>query len=560
MANNGLAYVFDTDGESCYGQDERGRHPAPDRRLRRPARPSAGPGGRPSRRSPTWTGPGSASSPPPPGSARALDVALPEYQPTGQDFIAAWSVPGGGQLRPGFPQAVNDLQFLTGPSVADLDGAARRGDRRGNREHGPERLQRRRHAGCAGWPKLTTDWTVANPMIGSFGTLDTAASARKAVISETRSGYINAYSTGAPACSPSTWPRFHHDNANSGDYGRDATLPGKPFGAQLDAPRRSPSRRPATTCSAARADHYQVVTSNAPINEANFAGGRSPERRPRAGQPRRHPDLRAAGRRDALRRDPRRRRSGQRRPPGDRGSRLDSRKRRERPEPGVAVAGAGRMDRCAACCCSDRPSSSSTSSSTRRSPRCCPTTPTTWGSPRRPPACCPRPTRPAPWRRLCRPGSWRRGSARGARCYPGSCCSALASLVFGFAQDVVLLDAARFVQGVAGALAWAGALTWLILATPQSRRGSVIGDVLGIAIAGALLGPGLGALAAEVGTEPVFSSVLVLTVALSLAALAHTGAGARRAASPARGAGRRSPAPRCFARPGTWRRPPRCSA
>ena len=65
----------------------------------------------------------------------------------------------------------------------------------------------------------------------------------------------------------------------------------------------------------------------------------------------------------------------------------------------------------------------------------------------------------------------------------------LASLVFGFGQQVVLLDAARFVQGVAGALAWAGALTWLILATPENRRGSMIGDVLGIAIAGALLGP-----------------------------------------------------------------------
>jgi MFS family permease len=94
----------------------------------------------------------------------------------------------------------------------------------------------------------------------------------------------------------------------------------------------------------------------------------------------------------------------------------------------------------------------------------------------------------------------------------------LASLSFGFANQAALLDAARFVQGVAGALAWAGALTWLILAAPEDRRGSVIGGVLGTAIAGALLGPALGALAGEVGTEPVFSSVLVLTLALLLAA------------------------------------------
>ncbi len=95
----------------------------------------------------------------------------------------------------------------------------------------------------------------------------------------------------------------------------------------------------------------------------------------------------------------------------------------------------------------------------------------------------------------------------------------LASITFGFANHVVLLDAARFVQGVAGALAWAGALTWLILAAPDARRGSVIGDVLGMAVAGSLLGPAIGALASRVGTEPVFSSVLAITIVLAAAAL-----------------------------------------
>lgn len=95
----------------------------------------------------------------------------------------------------------------------------------------------------------------------------------------------------------------------------------------------------------------------------------------------------------------------------------------------------------------------------------------------------------------------------------------LASLVFGFSRQLVLLDAARFVQGVAGALAWAGALTWLIQSSPAERRGSVIGDVLGVAVAGSLLGPAIGALAESIGTEPVFASVLVVTGILSLVAL-----------------------------------------
>ncbi len=92
------------------------------------------------------------------------------------------------------------------------------------------------------------------------------------------------------------------------------------------------------------------------------------------------------------------------------------------------------------------------------------------------------------------------------------------SVVFGFARNIVLLDVARFVQGVAGALIWSGALTWLVTTAPPERRGEVIGTALGTAVAGALLGPALGALAGTIGTEPVFSSVLVVTLALAAAA------------------------------------------
>ena len=92
------------------------------------------------------------------------------------------------------------------------------------------------------------------------------------------------------------------------------------------------------------------------------------------------------------------------------------------------------------------------------------------------------------------------------------------SVVFGFAEEIVLLDSARFIQGVAGALIWSGALTWLITAAPEENRGSVIGTALGTAVAGALLGPALGAIAGSVGTELVFSSVLVITILLAIAA------------------------------------------
>lgn len=94
----------------------------------------------------------------------------------------------------------------------------------------------------------------------------------------------------------------------------------------------------------------------------------------------------------------------------------------------------------------------------------------------------------------------------------------VSSFVFGFGEQILLLDAARFIQGIAGALIWAGALTWLITTAPDDKRGTYIGAALGTAVAGALLGPALGAGAGEIGTEVVFSSVLVVTLLLSLAA------------------------------------------
>ena len=207
--------------------------------------------------------------PPPCGLGRALDVAFPEYQRTGQDFIAAWILGAGATLLPNYPQTANDLQFLTGPSVADIDGLPGQEVVEGSAS---KDLQAYTAAGTpvnSRWPKLSTDWTVANPTIGSFGTLDTSADARKVVIALTRSGYIHAYATDAPACSPGDWPRFHHDAANSGDYDRDAALPGRPTDLSLAGDKLSfTSPGDDLMCGTPRA--YQLRTSNQPIDSSNF--------------------------------------------------------------------------------------------------------------------------------------------------------------------------------------------------------------------------------------------------------------------------------------------------
>lgn len=97
----------------------------------------------------------------------------------------------------------------------------------------------------------------------------------------------------------------------------------------------------------------------------------------------------------------------------------------------------------------------------------------------------------------------------------GLCGLGFASLLFGILDSPWPLDAARFIQGVSGALIWAGALTWLINSYPEEQRGQVIGTALGTAVAGSLLGPALGALAGQVGTEPVFAAVLVVSLVLA---------------------------------------------
>lgn len=262
----GAGYVLNPDGTSCYGKDPtNGKDIALQSdvalavgKVDLPVLPAVG--------HPAFGNfaGGVSFLAPSTGVIRALDLAVNEYQAGGQDFISAWD-PASGQFRVNFPQQMNDLQFLTGPSVADIDGLP-----------GEEllaasaSLDLQAYNGLGApvsdaWPKLTGDWTVANPLIGSFGSAD-----RKVVVNLTRDGRVHAYETSAPACSPGSWPRFHHDNANSGDYSRDAVPPGAVEGARV-ADGRVVWEAPGEDLLCGRAARYELVHSNGRINGRNFA-------------------------------------------------------------------------------------------------------------------------------------------------------------------------------------------------------------------------------------------------------------------------------------------------
>jgi MFS family permease len=88
------------------------------------------------------------------------------------------------------------------------------------------------------------------------------------------------------------------------------------------------------------------------------------------------------------------------------------------------------------------------------------------------------------------------------------------TLAFGLLDSAVLLDVARFVEGVGGAFSWAGGLAWIIAEAPTDRRGALIGAALGAAIGGALFGPVIGTLANAIGRAGAFSGVVVVALVL----------------------------------------------
>jgi MFS family permease len=91
-----------------------------------------------------------------------------------------------------------------------------------------------------------------------------------------------------------------------------------------------------------------------------------------------------------------------------------------------------------------------------------------------------------------------------------------ASVAFGLAPDAATVFAARFVQGCGSSLAWTGGFAWLVALAPDDRRGEVIGVAVAAALAGTLLGPALGTLAAVAGPAPVFAGLAAPAFALAV--------------------------------------------
>ncbi|HEY0516831.1 MAG TPA: hypothetical protein VGD00_06895 [Solirubrobacteraceae bacterium] len=267
----GPGYLFNADGSSCYGSSGGVDNAlatdaaAGTGKVDTPAFPAVG---EPSFG--TLDGVTTNMFAPLAGLIRALDVAVADYQKGGQDFIGAWNA-NSGQFTPGFPAVVNDLSFITAQTIGDVTGEAPKQEVLGGTASLDLQAFNAQGAPASpAWPKLTGGWTVATPTLGSLGTLDTSSAAHKTVVSITREGTIAVYGTPAASCSPSSWPNFHHDIANSGDYTRDAVAPGVPLAAAVVGGTLSWTA-PGGDLMCGTATRYEVVSSTHSITPSNFA-------------------------------------------------------------------------------------------------------------------------------------------------------------------------------------------------------------------------------------------------------------------------------------------------
>ena len=197
--------------------------------------------------------------------------------------------------------------------------SAQTGGARRHRLAGPQAYNGAGAPASSAWPKLTGGWTVATPDARLAGHDRHGLDAPRRTSSRSRAK-ARCRSTRRPpsACSPSSWPNFHHDIANSGDYTRDAVPPGEPLNASvaendaaLDRARRRPAVRQGDALSKSSPPKARSRPRTSPQRRRSAA--LPPRPRPGTAQTYTLP----AERRE-LRGDPRDRRAGQHRPAGRR--------------------------------------------------------------------------------------------------------------------------------------------------------------------------------------------------------------------------------------------------
>jgi hypothetical protein len=141
----------------------------------------------------------------------ALATQAPAQRIPYQHIVGGWDAQSGSYLS-GFPAPVEQLQIISAPAIADVDG-----DGSAEVIAGTSGLYL--HAIRAdgsepnGWAKNTGGWLFAGPAVG-----DVDGDAKLEVVAVTREGYLWVWNTPSPASGLVEWGSFRHDARNSGRY------------------------------------------------------------------------------------------------------------------------------------------------------------------------------------------------------------------------------------------------------------------------------------------------------------------------------------------------------
>lgn len=283
-ATVGPGYVLNSNGISIYGRDARGR----DRTLLMDAYgggsnstdslsiPAVG--GAIFTRFAAPEGPLSFAAPAA-ALGKLLDVVLPEDQLVSDNHLSVWELQSGARAQlPAYPREVNDLQFLSTPASADVDGDGLEELLNGTAYYDLHALN---VAGvepglavlaATGWPKFTGGWTVGPPAVGDFdgdGNRDIAHSIREGRLFVWRGN-------GAGVCDAASWPEYGHDGWNTNNTETDASRPGVITDLAVNPIAGSDSIRLSWTAPGddgycGTAHSYDIRTSSQPITASNFA-------------------------------------------------------------------------------------------------------------------------------------------------------------------------------------------------------------------------------------------------------------------------------------------------